>query len=132
MANHDIVHSDPWGEIITREGYVEIRWFDTTAAMEGADFNEFLSTFATAIERAGQPGCLVDATAFAMNPDHMHTGWRDEHIIPRYNAAGVEKFAFHMPAGMPAIGKPPAPEGPAKFPTAYFASRREALAWLGQ
>jgi len=51
-------------------------------------------------------------------------------IIPRYNQAGVEKFAFLMPAGMPAIGAPPAPETPGTFPTAYFGSRADATAWL--
>ena len=60
----------------------------------------------------------------------MEMGWRDEHIIPRYNAAGLKKFAFVMPAGMPAIGAPPAPEGPADFPTGYYGSRADALSWL--
>jgi len=31
---------------------------------------------------------------------------------------------------MPMAGKPPAPEGPGRFPTGYFASRQEALGWL--
>ncbi|MEM6995351.1 MAG: hypothetical protein AAF721_32880, partial [Myxococcota bacterium] len=57
-------------------------------------------------------------------------GWRDEHIIPKYVAGGVTKFAFHMPAGMPSIGAAPAPEGPAPFPTGYFGTRGDALAWF--
>ena len=57
-------------------------------------------------------------------------GRRVSVVIPRYNGAGIQKFAFHMPAGMPAIGAPPAPEGPANFPTAYFGARADALAWL--
>jgi hypothetical protein len=36
----------------------------------------------------------------------MDGPWRDANIIPRYNAAGVKKFA-HMPEGMPMIGEPP-------------------------
>jgi hypothetical protein len=36
----------------------------------------------------------------------MDGPWRDVNIIPRYNAAGVRKFAFHMPDGMPMIGEP--------------------------
>ena len=43
----------------------------------------------------------------------MDLAWRDANIIPRYNTAGVKRFAFLMPAGMPAIGTPPSPEGPA-------------------
>ena len=60
----------------------------------------------------------------------MDANWRDANIIPRYNAAGVTKFAFLMPEGMPAIGAPPAPEGPAEFPTAYFGRRADAVEWL--
>ncbi len=40
----------------------------------------------------------------------------------------MKRFAFHMPAGMRLIGKPPQKVGP----TAYFAPRAEALAWLGE
>jgi hypothetical protein len=60
----------------------------------------------------------------------MDGGWRDANIIPRYNAAGVRRFAFVMPAGMPAIGAAPAPEGPGDFPTGYFGRREDAIAWL--
>jgi hypothetical protein len=51
-------------------------------------------------------------------------------LIPRYNAAGVRRFAFLFSDGMPAIGAPPAPERPATFPTGYFAHRQQALDWL--
>src|SRR5712692_1706403 len=65
-----------------------------------------------------------------MSPANMDGPWRDANIIPRYNAAGVAKFAFHMPEGMPMIGKPPAPEGPGRFLTGYFGRRHDALDWL--
>lgn len=127
-------YSDTWGECNVRpdDGCSEIRWFDTTADMSGDDFNAFLSAFATVVEGSGQTGALVDAVQFKMDMGRMSMGWRDENIIPRYNAAGLKKFAFIMPAGMPAIGAPPAADGPAAFPTAYFASRRDALAWLAE
>ena len=44
-----------------------------------------------------------DGTQFQMNPANMDNDWRDANIIPRYNAAGVARFAFQFPAGMPAI-----------------------------
>ena len=126
------LYSDGWGDIIDRpdDGCVEIRWFDTTAGMDGDDFNAFLATYAGEVEKCGRPGGLIDAVQFRMDMSKMNPGWRDEHIIPRYNAAGLKRFAFIMPAGMPAIGAPPAPEGPAEFPTGYFGSRADALAWL--
>jgi hypothetical protein len=75
-------------------------------------------------------GILVDSTSFHMARSEMDSDWRDANIIPRYNSAGVRRFAFHMPPGMPAIGAEPAPEGPADFPTGYFGSRDAARAWL--
>ena len=126
----EIVYEDQWGAILDRSDYVEIRWYDTTRSMGWENFKEFLITFTKAVERTRRPGALVDATSFHMDMSLMRNDWRDEHIIPRYNGAGIQKFAFHMPAGIPAIGGPPAPEGPANFPTAYFETRKEALAWL--
>ncbi|MGF1464498.1 MAG: hypothetical protein ACFCGT_00060 [Sandaracinaceae bacterium] len=132
MATITCHHEDRWGAILEYPELtlMEIRWYDTTADMSGEDFNAFLATFASTLEKATTPRCLVDGTCFRMDPSRMSMGWRDEHIIPRYNAAGVRKFAFHMPAGMPAIGAPPRAEGPATFPTAYFGAREDALAWL--
>ena len=129
-----IEYVDQWGECSVRptDGCSEIRWFDTTSAMEGDDFNKFLAEFATVVEGSGLTGALVDAVQFRMDMSKMSIGWRDANIVPRYNAAGLKKFAFIMPAGMPAIGAPRQKEGPGDFPTAYFATRRDAVAWLAE
>lgn len=127
-----IAYEDKWGEIAHRpsSGVIEIRWFDSTEAMTGNQFNEWLATFASHVELTGARRCFVDAIQFRMSPQKMNAGWRDKNIIPRYNKAGVEKFAFLMPTGMPLIGQTPAPEGPARFPTGYFGTRAGAFAWL--
>ena len=132
MSDSKHVYEDQWGEIIDRPsiGLVELRWFDTTAPMSKEQFQKWLSTFADQVLRAHRPHVLIDATSFRMNPAFMDGTWRDANIIPRYNAAGVRRFAFHMPAAMPMVGKPPGREGPGRFPTGYFASRQEALGWL--
>ena len=134
MSASQVVYEDEWGEVIDRPGasVLEIRWFDTTRQMTGEQFKQWLCVFAEKTEQTRRPGCLVDATSFRMPPTNQDMGWRDENIIPRYNAAGVKRFAFHMPEGMPLIGKPPQREGPADFPTGYFASRTDALAWLNE
>ena len=126
-------YEDRFGAVIDHADadYVEIRWYDTTEAMSAGEFQDWLSGFAGEVERCRRAGVLVDGTSFLMDPANMDSQWRDEHIVPRYNAAGVRGFAFHMPDGMPAIGTPPAPEGPATFPTAYFGRRQDALDWLG-
>ena len=132
MAESRVLHEDEWGEILDRpgEGVIEIRWYDSTADIDSQGFNRFLAVFADFVLDKRRPRILVDSTAFKMDPAEMDLEWRNVNIIPKYNEAGVERFAFHVPPGMPAVGAPPAPDGPADFPTAWFATRREAIAWL--
>ena len=127
-----ILWEDKYGEVIDRpgQGFVEIRWYDTTSELSSDAFNSWLSRFAASVEEAGRPGVLVDSVPFKMDMSQMDGPWRDANIIPRYNAAGVQKFAFLMPEGMPLIGAEPANEGPGTFPTGYFGSRSAAIAWL--
>jgi hypothetical protein len=127
-----VTYEDRFGSVIDHPdaAYLEIHWYDTTEAMSAAEFQDWLAGFDGEVERRRPAGVLVDSTNFRMDPANMNMAWRDENIVPRYNAGGVQKFAFHMPAGMPAIGAAPQPEGPATFPTAYFARRQVALDWL--
>ena len=129
-----VVFEDRWGEILDRENedLVEFRWFDTTADMSAEEFKASLANFAACVQKCRRHRILVDNTNFRMSPSSMDGPWRDANIIPRYNAAGVTRFAFHVPPGMPMIGSPPAPEGPGRFPTAYFGRRQEALDWLAK
>jgi hypothetical protein len=126
------IYEDRWGEIFDRPSadIIELRWFDTTAEMSAGEFQSWLKKFAECVEKCGRSRVLVDSTAFRMSPAKMDGPWRDANIIPRYNAAGVRKFAFHMPEGMPMIGHPPENEEPGRFPTGYFGKRQDALAWL--
>jgi hypothetical protein len=73
---------------------------------------------------------LVDMTDFSHRPGPDVMSWRDATIIPRYNQAGTKRLAFVLPKGAPVPSAPPAPEGPAKFPTGYFANRKDAESWL--
>ena len=133
MAGSKLVYEDQWGEILDRPelDLIELRWFDTTAAMSAEDFKRALSTFAEHTLSSRRRGALIDGTSFLMDPANLDGEWRDANIVPRYNEAGIQRFAFHMPSGMPMIGKPPAPEAPGVFPTGYFGTRKQALDWLG-
>jgi hypothetical protein len=126
------VYEDRFGAVIDHAdaGYLEVRWYDTTEDLSKQQFEDWLAGFAGAVEHLRRAGILIDGTSFLMDPGNNDMEWRDANIVPRYNAGGVRKFAFHMPEGMPAIGAPPEPEGPATFPTAYFARRQNALDWL--
>jgi hypothetical protein len=76
----------------------------------------------------------VDTTEFAHRWADDMMAWRDKEIIPHYNAGGVTKFAFIAGEGVPfptvESGADPAPDGPATFPTGWFASRDRAYQWL--
>ena len=59
--------------------------------------------------------------------------WHDKHIVPLYNEAGVQKFAFLVTDRAPGTvekGAKPAPDGPAEFPTGWFETRDRMYAWL--
>src|SRR5215472_8860737 len=126
------LYEDQWGEIIDRPeaDFIEIRWYDSTGPMSKDEFQRWLSLFAGFNEKLHRKGALVDATSFLMDPKNSDGQWREVNIVPRYNASGLKKFAFHFPEGMPLIGQPPAVEGVAKYPTGYFGRRQAALDWL--
>ena len=129
------VTSNAWGRIVHHrsENVLELVWLPTTANMGDGGFKATLALFAWQAEQLRPTFLLIDATEFQhqFGPGVMQ--WRDDFIMPRYGAAGVKKFAFHVPAGfsntMEAGGKEVI-EGPAVFPTAWFSERQHALDWL--
>ena len=131
------VARNQWGAILHHPAQrtLELQWFASTRQMTDDDFKSSLELYATAAEQLRPIACmLIDSREFLHtfgDPGVMR--WRDEHIIPRYNAAGVEKFAFVMPEGSSGTvesGSAPSVEGPATYPTAWFSSRERAESWL--
>jgi hypothetical protein len=125
--------SNTWGEIIHREAddILELRWLP--GKMTDGAFKATLALFAWEAEKVRPSFLLIDATRFQHQPGPNMMQWRDDCIVPRYGAAGVRKFAFHMPAGFPGTmeaGGKEAFEGPAIFPTAWFSERQHALDWF--
>lgn len=108
-------------------------WSEATATMTEEQFRAGVERLAELIERERLQNALVDVVRMAYRPAADFEEWRQAHIIPRYNAAGVRKFAFVYPSGFTDTvenGVSPAPEGKAKFPFGYFVSRDRAFAWL--
>ncbi len=126
----ELVRND-WGAILHEEelDLLELRWFPSTERMTDGGFMATLCLFVWEAEKVRPRRLLIDATQFRHRFGEGVMEWRDAHIIPRYGAAGVRKFAFHMPAGFPNAGAE-AVEGPAIFPTRWFVDRPAALDWL--
>lgn len=129
------VARNQWGVVLYHQQWrtLELQWLPTTRGMGDDGFKETLELFAGAGERVKPALMLIDANDFHHQPGEGVLQWRDDHIVPRYNAAGVTKFAFLVPDGTPGTveaGGTPAPDGPATFPTGWFSSRERAYQWL--
>src|SRR5712692_1899864 len=120
-----------WGVILQdpEADLLELRWLPTTAGMTDGGFMATLCLFAWEAESNRPRRLLIDATEFRHKFGAGLMDWRDAQIIPRYGAAGVRKFAFHMSTGFPRVGVEEI-EGPAIFPTKWFDGRQPALDWL--
>lgn len=128
------VARNPWSEILHHENehILELRWLPSTRMTDGA-FKATLALFAWEAEKSRPAFLLVDALHFRHEPGEGVNRWRDDHIMPRYGAAGTRKFAMIVPEGVPDTvesGSKPEPEGEAVFLTAWFSSREHALQWF--
>jgi hypothetical protein len=128
---------NPWSIILHHEEdrVLELRWLPATSAMTDGGFKATLALFVWEAERVRPPYLLIDALQFNHEFGEGVMRWRDDHIIPRYGAAGTCKLAFLVPDGFPATveaGGKAEPEGDAIFPTAWFCVRDNALAWFRQ
>jgi hypothetical protein len=129
------LYSDPFSQCVRYDqpAMIELRWLKTTKSMTEEQFREGLERLSALLERERVPNVLIDATDFVHDPAPDFLEWRETRIIPRYNVAGVERFAFLLPPDAPGTvekGAAPASEGTANFPTGYFSTRQRALSWL--
>jgi len=122
-----ITYYDKWNTL-------ELKWLPTTKQATEAQARDAMALFATETEKLKPRFLLVDTTEFFHRWADDMMAWRDREIIPHYNAGGVAKFAFVTGEGVPfptvESGAEPAPEGPASFPTGWFAGRDRAYEWL--
>jgi hypothetical protein len=131
------LNRDEYGVIrhYQEDGILELEWLEASADMTDDDFKRSMQRYAELAYEHSTPYLLVDVTNFRHSMGESVGAWRDEHVIPAYNAARVEKFAFLLPAGAPGTvedGNAPAKEPPGEFPTGYFTDRRNILDWFGE
>ena len=86
-------------------GTLELDWTDATEHMSDAQFRSALERFAAHSVSQQSPNVLIDVTRFAHRMSPEVGAWRDEHVIPRYNEAGVKKMAFLVPSAAPGTVK---------------------------
>ena len=125
---YDFAHCDETNSLI-------FQWKPETETIKNNDFKEGLSNFAGYAFELKTPNMVVDVRNFKPGageptPDVMGT-WRAEVVIPRYNAAGVKKFAYlrNPDGGGPPVSEPTKHEGET-FETAVFDSEEKMMNWL--
>ncbi len=131
------VYRDRFGVLLEdkQRSILELQWLDTSREMSDEDFKTWLSRFAGEAEARRPSFLMIDIRRFGHRPGEGFASWRDQHVVPRYNRAGVIKFAMLVPAGASgwmAPGQPPTPEPPGTFPTGYFADRDQIETWFAQ
>ena len=124
-----------WGTITYYPQWntLELTWSPDTRSMDDDGFRQTLQLLADHGLKVRPRFMIVDSTQFHHALAEGALAWRDEHIVPLYNEAGVQKFAFLVTAAMPGTvekGAEPAPDGPAAFPTGWFETRDRMYAWL--
>jgi hypothetical protein len=124
-----------WGTLIHHPQWqtLELKWSATTQSMTDDGFKQTLQILADQGLKVRPKSMIIDATEFFHRPAEATMAWRDEKIVPLYNDAGIEKFAFLTTANMSGTvekGGEPKPDGPAAFPTAWFETKERMYAWL--
>lgn len=110
-----------------------MRWSEATADMTDAVFKDALEHFAAYAAEPGASALLVDVRKFRHPVGDDLGVWRGKEITPRYNDAGVTRFAYIAPPDMPTPpeGEPLEPLAPnEKFLTRFFGAEEGAVAWL--
>jgi hypothetical protein len=127
------IHEDPLFtfELEQPPGILRLLWTEKTANMTDEDFKRALSLNADHAAKHQTSGLLVDVRNFHHKPGPETGKWRSEFLVPRYEAAGVKKFAFVVGNDAP---MPPNNTGMTTrkeaFETRYFRTPDEAEAWL--
>src|SRR5262245_44640059 len=127
--------ANEWGTILYYPDWstLELTWGQKTRVMTDDGFKNTLRLMADMGLKVRPKYMIIDATEFLHELGEGTLTWRDEHIVPLYNDAGVEKFAFLVSPQMLGTvekGAEPAPDGPATFPTGWFETRERMYSWL--
>ena len=109
-------------------------WTEKSVAMTDDNYKEAIREYARLMVKHRARRALIDLREFRYRLGEA-TGlasWWENEIVPLYHEAGLERFAFVLPAGEQA----PPDEAPAqaaageKFLTKQFGSEQAAISWL--
>ena len=94
-----------WGTITYHPQWntLELTWSPNTRTMGDDGFQETLQLLADQGLKVRPRYMIIDATQFFHTLGEGILAWRDEHIVPLYNEAGV----LRLTPGLSSVGPPP-------------------------
>ena len=116
-----------------RRSLLSFAWTEQTASMTVEDYRTAIGDYARLVLKHRVRRALVDLRHFRFKPDSSALGsWWEDEIVPLYSRAGLERFAFVLPAeeAAPPDDAPAEPQPGAPFVTRYFGSLQSAISWL--
>ena len=126
------LHDDKFLQILWDENsrIIGIKWKEVTSCMTEENLKDELKLFANYVEQKKAFGILVDICNFRYKMSPAMQEWRLKNISSRYSAAGVQRFAFLLPAGSPIPPVVNEYSPGEKFATRAFQNLDEAMNWL--
>jgi SpoIIAA-like len=127
-----LLHEDKYLQILwdSQARVISVDWKESTSEMTDEDFKTELTLFAKHVEDHRAPRILIDVSKFYHRPGKGVSEWRRRTISIRYNAAGVQRFAFLLsPDSQISPTANQSSEGEL-FLTQAFNDREQAFAWL--
>jgi hypothetical protein len=127
-----LLHEDEYLQILWDEQtrIISVDWKEATAKMTDEDFKTELTLFAKRVEENKAPRILIDVSKFRHRPSEEVGEWRRENISTRYNAAGVQRFAFLLSKDSQVSSMASQSSQGERFLTRSFNSLEQAVAWL--
>jgi hypothetical protein len=109
-------------------------WTDKSVAMTDDDYKAAIREYARLMVKQRTRRALIDLRRFryCLGDAAGLGSWWENEIVPLYQQAGLEKFAFVLPAGeQPSPDEAPAQAAAGeRFLTKHFGSQQAAISWL--
>ena len=126
------LHTDEFQIILWDESarIIGIDWKEATVRMTDDDMKHELELFAGLVESKSAPRILIDVTNFGYRMNPAVQKWWSENILTRYNASGVQRFAFLFAPETQITAAMNESAPGAAFLTRSFTTRASAIDWL--
>lgn len=136
----DVIYQDTFQTIYWSDNSIlTMYWMENTESMNYSQFQGCLHIFSGFCEQKNPEYAMIDSGDFKGVPMLMNFGgdemkdiyrWRQAHISPNYNRAGIKKFAFTRGTEGEVLGYEENNLPGDKFPTRVFLNPDEAINWL--